>query len=242
MEKALNLVTVVAIVALVLTAIGLGVSAYNLGKPEPVIEVAAAPKRLVEEGVVDGLLLALKCVISVILFTAYVAFLSYISAPDKFLQAVPVKWRPVLARLAPSVVITGEPTGNEPVESEEPVGRLRKQRWKQQISGLPLGSHFSESPEELAARDEALRDALRRQIEAELQEQEAARKKRSRYIPSHVKQAVWERDNGQCVFCGSDEDLHFDHDLPHSKGGSNTVENIQILCASCNLSKSSKIM
>lgn len=64
---------------------------------------------------------------------------------------------------------------------------------------------------------------------------------RTRVIPSAVKQAVWRRDRGQCVLCGSTENLHFDHDLPFSRGGSSTVENVRILCATHNLQKSDRI-
>jgi hypothetical protein len=63
----------------------------------------------------------------------------------------------------------------------------------------------------------------------------------SRHISSEVQLAVWKRDNGKCVSCGSEEKLHFDHIIPFSKGGSNAVENIQILCAQCNLKKHDKI-
>lgn len=65
----------------------------------------------------------------------------------------------------------------------------------------------------------------------------------TRMIPSDVKLEVWKRDKGQCVLCGSKENLHFDHIIPFSKGGSSiTAKNIQILCAKCNLSKHDKIM
>jgi hypothetical protein len=64
----------------------------------------------------------------------------------------------------------------------------------------------------------------------------------SRMIPSSVKQAVWKRDKGQCVQCGSTVNLHFDHVIPYSKGGTSLLsENIQLLCAKCNLSKSDRI-
>lgn len=65
---------------------------------------------------------------------------------------------------------------------------------------------------------------------------------RSRLIPSHVKKQVWIRDKGKCVLCGSTDELHFDHDLPYSKGGSSiTADNVRILCARHNLEKSDKI-
>jgi hypothetical protein len=62
-----------------------------------------------------------------------------------------------------------------------------------------------------------------------------------RYIPSEVKKEVWVRDGGQCVICRSKRHLEFDHDIPISKGGSNTANNIRILCRECNRSKSGKI-
>jgi len=65
---------------------------------------------------------------------------------------------------------------------------------------------------------------------------------RNRFIPSDVKRQVWNRDNGRCVQCGSDADLHFDHDVPFSKGGASTVENVRILCAKCNLRKGNRIV
>ncbi len=65
--------------------------------------------------------------------------------------------------------------------------------------------------------------------------------RRSRYIPYYVKNFVWERDDGKCVKCGSKEDLQWDHDIPFSKGGANTIQNIQILCAKCNREKKDKI-
>ena len=66
-------------------------------------------------------------------------------------------------------------------------------------------------------------------------------KKRSRRITQEVKDKVWNRDGGKCVECGSNENLEFDHIIPHSKGGANTYRNIQLLCEPCNRSKSAKI-
>lgn len=63
-----------------------------------------------------------------------------------------------------------------------------------------------------------------------------------RLIPTDVKQKVWKRDRGRCVRCGATENLHFDHDIPFSRGGSSfTVENVQILCARHNLRKGASI-
>lgn len=64
----------------------------------------------------------------------------------------------------------------------------------------------------------------------------------TRQIPGKVKLAVFKRDNGMCVLCGKKDNLHFDHILPYSKGGTSLKEeNIQLLCARHNLQKSAKI-
>ncbi|OGZ72196.1 MAG: hypothetical protein A2908_02300 [Candidatus Staskawiczbacteria bacterium RIFCSPLOWO2_01_FULL_38_12b] len=60
------------------------------------------------------------------------------------------------------------------------------------------------------------------------------------------KLAIFRRDKGFCQLkkectgkkLGWDDDWHADHKIPFSKGGLTTVENGQVLCADCNLSKS----
>lgn len=61
-------------------------------------------------------------------------------------------------------------------------------------------------------------------------------------ISDEAKMAVWRRDGGQCVRCGSRHNLEYDHIIPVSKGGSSTVRNLELLCETCNRSKSAKIM
>ena len=46
-----------------------------------------------------------------------------------------------------------------------------------------------------------------------------------------------ERYDNKCLACGSTDRLTADHVLPLSKGGRNTIDNIQILCYSCNSRK-----
>jgi HNH endonuclease len=60
-------------------------------------------------------------------------------------------------------------------------------------------------------------------------------------IPREVKVAVWQRDQGRCVQCGSNEELEFDHIVPVARGGSNTERNVQLLCAACNREKGASL-
>ncbi len=66
-------------------------------------------------------------------------------------------------------------------------------------------------------------------------------KRASRLIPHDVRIAVWQRDQGKCVQCGATQYLEYDHIIPHSKGGANTTQNVQLLCRKCNLSKGGRI-
>lgn len=97
-------------------------------------------------------------------------------------------------------------------------------------------------------RDSAGRKVFRFRMrlapEQSVQDQHANRDDpdRTRVIPTWVKQAVYKRDKGRCVLCGSDTELHFDHDLPYSRGGTGmTPHNVRILCARHNLAKGGKI-
>ena len=68
-------------------------------------------------------------------------------------------------------------------------------------------------------------------------------------LPREVRAAVWLRDGGRCVRCGvTDADatartgvhLHYDHIVPFSRNGADTVNNIQLLCEDCNLAKGNR--
>ena len=53
-------------------------------------------------------------------------------------------------------------------------------------------------------------------------------------------ESVLKKYGKRCLCCGSDKDIAIDHVIPISKGGTNTADNIQPLCRSCNSSKRDK--
>ena len=62
----------------------------------------------------------------------------------------------------------------------------------------------------------------------------------SRSISRSVMLQVIRRDQGVCRSCGknvADDEVEFDHIIPHSKGGPSTVDNIRLLCRPCNRKK-----
>lgn len=62
---------------------------------------------------------------------------------------------------------------------------------------------------------------------------------RSRRIPYAIRAAVLARQPG-CAYCGATEGLHIDHIHPHSRGGLSVLENLQTLCAPCNIRKGAR--
>jgi hypothetical protein len=64
-------------------------------------------------------------------------------------------------------------------------------------------------------------------------------------IPTWARQALMARERGKCAACSANitlelhEEPHVDHIVPLARGGSNDLVNLQILCSTCNLAKSS---
>lgn len=78
--------------------------------------------------------------------------------------------------------------------------------------------------------------------ESNLEANDSTNLDHNRIIPTSVKLEVWKRDKGRCVDCGSTDNLHFDHVIPFSKGGTSLkAENVQLLCARHNHQKHAKI-
>ena len=110
-------------------------------------------------------------------------------------------------------------------------------------------------PDNKASRDKALEallikrfvlrrernyEKLRREVEA-LENLEKLQGVSREPIPDSVRLFVWQRDEGQCVKCGSRERLEFDHIIPVASGGANTERNVRLLCETCNRSKGAQI-
>jgi len=68
-----------------------------------------------------------------------------------------------------------------------------------------------------------------------------------RYVKRNKKPAftrfnLFLRDGFICQYCGSGEDLTFDHVLPRRLGGMTTWENITTACAPCNMTKGGRLI
>jgi hypothetical protein len=88
-----------------------------------------------------------------------------------------------------------------------------------------------------------LEDVARRKLAVTLTSRTSHRVgTKSRYIPAHVRRAVWLRDGGRCAFvsargrrCNERVYLKFHHREPYAIGGEATVANISLRCRAHNL-------
>jgi 5-methylcytosine-specific restriction endonuclease McrA len=56
---------------------------------------------------------------------------------------------------------------------------------------------------------------------------------------------IWKRDRGLCYLCGrsvAKNDVHYDHVIPLSRGGTHSEDNIRVTHARCNLKKGVKLV
>jgi hypothetical protein len=161
-------------------------------------------------------------------------------------RLTPLGWRWSFARgAAPrgSSWSTRRVRAIEAAQRERPVAILDEGRWRTWL----FEGRFYAADDGLDERDvlalvRAREERTRRTLErahATLA-RDGAPQGRER-IPADVRRAVFERDGGRCVECGSGFELQYDHVIPFSLGGAGTVVNLQVLCAECNRRKGASL-
>ena len=63
---------------------------------------------------------------------------------------------------------------------------------------------------------------------------------KKQHIPLNLRRRVIERDGLHCVYCDEDlsaAEIHMDHVIPESQGGTTDYNNLQVTCRKCNLAK-----
>jgi 5-methylcytosine-specific restriction endonuclease McrA len=120
---------------------------------------------------------------------------------------------------------------------------LRRRRWWLFKGELYWEDEGYDEQEMKALLLQRLRQKERRLARAlDLMEgRETPGRSRRGFIADELRQQVWRRDRGRCVECGLAEDLQYDHIIPVASGGATTLENLQLLCRSCNAAKGASI-
>lgn len=97
-------------------------------------------------------------------------------------------------------------------------------------------------PEEFASEEiQAIKENIRLTI-ANNAINNSYQKRRTQSIVNNKKNKhiVIEKDGGKCKKCKSSDNLTIDHIVPIKKGGRDNIENLQLLCRSCNSKKGAK--
>jgi len=58
----------------------------------------------------------------------------------------------------------------------------------------------------------------------------------------NIKEIVFGMYGKKCLACGSEKNISLDHIIPIHKKGTNTIDNLQPLCKSCNSKKGTKVI
>ena len=67
-------------------------------------------------------------------------------------------------------------------------------------------------------------------------------KSEGRRLSAKLKRQIREKSGHQCEKCGTQRNLQYDHIKPLSVGGKSTIENLRLLCQSCNLREGIRIL
>ena len=60
--------------------------------------------------------------------------------------------------------------------------------------------------------------------------------------PNFTRFNVFLRDKFSCQYCGSGDELTFDHLLPRSRGGKTNWDNVVTACSNCNVQKGGRLL
>ena len=58
-----------------------------------------------------------------------------------------------------------------------------------------------------------------------------------KYVSKIKRSIIFKIHGNNCLSCGKTSDIAIDHILPKSQKGNNSIDNLQVLCRSCNSSK-----
>ena len=125
-------------------------------------------------------------------------------------------------------------------------------KYRREMKGLPWGEYYNDH------KDDALDPAaLEARVAALMADEEVTKKKgiyeylltgeerhlSLRQFDDRDKRTAYEQQKGICPLCGKHfeyGEMHGDHIIPWSKGGKTVLENCQMLCTPCNITKSNQ--
>lgn len=80
-------------------------------------------------------------------------------------------------------------------------------------------------------------DSSKERVERYRERRKAAGFKKQQYFNTELRAQIFAKNNGECVYCGTSENLTVDHMTPLHRGGAENISNYQPACRSCNADK-----
>jgi len=126
-------------------------------------------------------------------------------------------------------------------DKSERVKREAERSKQEKAQADTLTTVSEKEPTEIPEKEQATEPCV------SCEESGSMQKESSRFIPQAIKDLVFKRDGGKCAFtgpdgqrCGSKWNIQVDHIKPFALGGSNSPENLQLLCRRHNQHKAVK--
>lgn len=114
--------------------------------------------------------------------------------------------------------------------------------YEQSLYKILNGKYADDETKEKIKAEFGWIEARRQQSAEKIAKRTHSRRRRSQFAKNYDQfmLALIHRDGYKCAVCGVIEDLSIDHIVPLSKGGSDDIDNLRILCRTHNSSKSDK--
>jgi len=130
-------------------------------------------------------------------------------------------------------------------DRSRPLDEARRTMFQAKVDGFDPNEHPESIPEEVECMTCNIFGHICPVVfVAESITETTEKRRRGRYIPFKTKVRVVRRDNYTCQECGRhlrDDEVEFDHIIPHSRGGSSEEHNIRLTCFTCNRDKSATV-
>lgn len=100
---------------------------------------------------------------------------------------------------------------------------------------------FARCKDCISQQSKVWRENNRDIVSAQTQNRRAYMQSKGGQVSAQQWRSILKLFDGKCAKCGASDNIHMDHVVPLAKGGSHSVDNVQPLCATCNLRKHTKI-